>query len=505
VPGDYPTIQEGINVSIDGDIVLVADGTYYENINFIGKAITVASHFLIDGDTAHISNTIINGSQPSHPDSGSVVSFVNGEDTMSVLCGFTITGGKGTFFSGGFDNSNGGGILCSNAGAKIIYNKINENEVIVGGGFSYAYGGGIFACGNSTEYFIIIENNVVSNNYASNYASGGWGAMGGGIYIKMDGRINKNIICGNKTFDLRLYAGGGITVVDYSPDVCNNIIFDNYSNDQGGGMTIAFSDVVLFNNLIFNNKAEGYGGGIEFLGFTNAILINNTIVNNMANGKGGGINLNNEPLVIMNCIFWGNIATADSQLSCNFSNQPNLFWCTIQGGWSGSGNIDLYPEFVDSANGDFHLAENSPCIGAAIDSIEIAGTWYYCPLTDMEGNPRPNPPGSMPDMGAFESSLSVSSIEDYLSQTPNTYLLEQNFPNPFNSVTKIRYSIPQTSIVVIKVYDILGNEIKTLVKEEKSAGTYELNWNAKDLPSGAYFYRLQAGDFVEAKKMLLIK
>ena len=87
----------------------------------------------------------------------------------------------------------------------------------------------------------------------------------------------------------------------------------------------------------------------------------------------------------------------------------------------------------------------------------------------------------------------------------NEFNLSQNYPNPFNSTTKITYSIPQTSNVVIKVFDILGNEIETLVSEEKQTGTYEITWYAEGLPSGVYFYRLQAGSFVETKKMILLK
>ncbi len=79
-----------------GDTVLVAEGTYSENINFKGKAITVASQFILDQDTSHISATIIDGSQHTNPDSGSVVYMISGEDTTSVLTGFTITGGNGT-------------------------------------------------------------------------------------------------------------------------------------------------------------------------------------------------------------------------------------------------------------------------------------------------------------------------------------------------------------------------------------------------------------------------
>ena len=79
---------------------------------------------------------------------------------------------------------------------------------------------------------------------------------------------------------------------------------------------------------------------------------------------------------------------------------------------------------------------------------------------------------------------------------PNNFILAQNYPNPFSPLTKIKYSIPKSSNVVIKVFDILGNEIKTLANEEKQPGTYELTWNAVNLPSGVYFYQLKAGSFI---------
>jgi hypothetical protein len=88
---------------------------------------------------------------------------------------------------------------------------------------------------------------------------------------------------------------------------------------------------------------------------------------------------------------------------------------------------------------------------------------------------------------------------------PSEFSLSQNYPNPFNPSTKIKYSIPQSSNVVIKVFDILGNEIELLANEEKPAGTYELTWSAANLPSGVYFYQLKAGSFLETKKMILLK
>lgn len=97
--------------------------------------------------------------------------------------------------------------------------------------------------------------------------------------------------------------------------------------------------------------------------------------------------------------------------------------------------------------------------------------------------------------------------------SPTKFILEQNYPNPFNPSTSINYSIPFSSFISLRVYNVLGKEIATLVNEEKPAGSYEVNFSAEDLTSGIYFYKLQAGDpesssgqgFVEIKKMVLIK
>jgi hypothetical protein len=92
---------------------------------------------------------------------------------------------------------------------------------------------------------------------------------------------------------------------------------------------------------------------------------------------------------------------------------------------------------------------------------------------------------------------------------PAEYKLEQNYPNPFNPTTKIRYSIANVgsglALTELKVFDILGNEIATLVDEQKEVGYYEVEFAATQLASGVYFYRLQAGNFIQTKKMLLLK
>jgi plastocyanin len=99
----------------------------------------------------------------------------------------------------------------------------------------------------------------------------------------------------------------------------------------------------------------------------------------------------------------------------------------------------------------------------------------------------------------------ISSVSTNNADQPDRFNLEQNYPNPFNPSTKIRYDLPQNSHVSVTVFNILGVEIATLINGEESAGQHEINFNAENLPSGIYLYRIQAGTYVQTKKMSLMK
>jgi hypothetical protein len=92
-----------------------------------------------------------------------------------------------------------------------------------------------------------------------------------------------------------------------------------------------------------------------------------------------------------------------------------------------------------------------------------------------------------------------------VGSVPTKFALHQNYPNPFNPVTVIRYELPNSATVKLQVFDVLGRVVATVVNERKEAGIYEAVFNASGLSSGTYFYRLQAGTFVETKKMMLVK
>jgi hypothetical protein len=274
-------------------------------------------------------------------------------------------------------------------------------------------------------------------------------------------------------------------------------------------------------NCLFTSNQTPAGGSASSIGSgANISFLNCTFSNNSGGAvltlRGDGHSS------LLNNIFWGNY---NSNIIMNAVSDTTP--CTIEINYTdlqfgldsiivndtistvnwGTGNIDSDPLFVNPAGADYHLQQGSPCIGAGIDSIEIAGVWYYSPVADIEGNPRPNPLGSMPDMGAYESPLAspVGIEEDELNNIPKEYALYQNYPNPFNPITTIEFDLPQTSTVTLKIFNILGEEVTTLVSDRLTAGNYNYKWDASNMASGIYLYRLEAGGYVETRKILLMR
>jgi hypothetical protein len=105
----------------------------------------------------------------------------------------------------------------------------------------------------------------------------------------------------------------------------------------------------------------------------------------------------------------------------------------------------------------------------------------------------------------YLDTLNVIGIVNINTNVPDNFSLGQNYPNPFNPQTKIRFQLKNTSYTELKIYDVLGMEVKSLVKESLKPGEYEVSFNAANMPSGVYFYRLNAGEFTETRRMVLVK
>ncbi len=107
--------------------------------------------------------------------------------------------------------------------------------------------------------------------------------------------------------------------------------------------------------------------------------------------------------------------------------------------------------------------------------------------------------------GIFRSVQSVTKVRDFLAATPKEFFLRQNYPNPFNPVTRFDVGVPSFGLVTVKIFDLLGREVTTLVNEELKPGIYNMKWDAGGMPSGAYFYTLYANGQVETRKMVLLR
>ncbi len=503
IPGDYETIQEGIDASADGDTVLVQPGTYLEIINFSGHNIVLGSLFLMTGDTTYISETIIDGNS-----SGPVVTFESGEDRTTILTGFTIRDGYNEWQGGGIYcressptitnnlitsnlSPDGAGIYCHDAGAIMVENVIIGNSTMPIGGA----GGGIMCIGDSTP---VIANNYIGGNQAVN---------GGGIHCDGNAIITGNNIVGNVAVGFEyMGSSGGINCSNSSALIAGNTISNN-SAGWGGGIGCYFSNLTILNNVFNGNEvSSGFepsvGGGI-YCYESSPVLINNSFTGNKADLSGGGIYcaLVSNP-VITNTIFWGDSASYSPEIDFDDSSSPYFTYCDIQGGWAGEGNIDILPLFHDPPNRDYHLMSiacgdpyDSPCIDAGDPSI-------FDYLLDCDwglGELRS-------DMGAFGGQAIPTDIsEENPPSLPIAYGLFQNYPNPFNAATTLSYLLPQSGSVTISIYNLLGQRVATIFEGDQQAGEHTITWNAADFPSGVYFARLEAGGRTENVKMVLLK
>lgn len=392
VPGDQPTIQAGINAAVTGDAVMVDPGTYFENINFNGKAITVSG-------TSGAAATIIDGGNIAP-----VATFSGGETASSVLTRFTLQHGTSTFET----EYMAGGVYINGSSPTISNNIISDNTACGGGG-------GIAIEFGSPR---ILRNTIRNNTQAG--CSGGIG--GGGISVGGAGtaQIIANVISDNAWSSgdgggISLFASGAVTIRD-------NIIMGNSASGvspaaSGGGISMVNdSPALIVQNLIYENTAD-QGAGIYFLvpsGNVGPTLVNNTIANNTVTQQGSAVYASgfDDQVQFFNNLMIGQ--RGQSALVCDgsYSSQPPSvansdafspagmgFDGTCVGLDTQNGNISADPRFVGRRS-NFMLRADSPAIDAGTNSAPLL------PREDLSRQPRivdGNDDGiAVIDMGAYE-------------------------------------------------------------------------------------------------------
>ncbi|MCH8825269.1 MAG: hypothetical protein IH984_17370, partial [Planctomycetes bacterium] len=394
VPADQPTIQSGIDAAVNGDEVVVAQGTYLENINLNGKAITVRSTDPTDPDV--VANTIIDAGG-----SGSVVTCNSGEGSNTVLSGFFITNGLANYgggmsnvgvsptvtyctFQGNFAVENGGG-MHNLTSSPFVFN------CTFSGNTGCDYGGGMHNQGSSPT--------VYSCDFVGNMTTFG---SGGGI-----ANFDSNTTTIGCTFQENFAnGGGGMSVFGSSASIVGCRFVGNIVNYDGSGINCHGSTIDLVNTEMWNNTGGSLGstGATVFSGYDSTVSLTNcTIAHNSGNVTGGLASFESTTTVA-NCIFWDN---TPEQIDHSGSGTTTVSYSDVQGGYSGAGNVDRDPGFVDEVGGDLRLGTCSPGADAGINSAVPKGV-----TTDLDGNPRfvddagiaDSGSGTPPlvDMGAYE-------------------------------------------------------------------------------------------------------
>ncbi|HUT30827.1 MAG TPA: right-handed parallel beta-helix repeat-containing protein [Sedimentisphaerales bacterium] len=377
-PAGYGTIQSAINDANDGDTVVVAAGAYQENINFLGKAITVRS--TDPNDPNVVSETIIDGSNPPDPNCASVVTFNGGEGSNSVLAGFTITGGTGSWLLVSWEykglrwNRCGGGAVCYNMSQPTITKNVFVGNLAGVGGGVYIYGDPVNPNDPSNPPFhlspLITDNTFIENSAVmehgfeppdANYPTldhGDGGAIvafqgcdpvitgnlirnnqaefyGGGMHLRQwsHGLIENNQIMAN---DASL--GGGIHVTyDSSPTIRNNLIERNTAGTFGGGglYVYARSNPTIEQNLVAHNDCFN-GAGMAIYASSAPLIRNNFIVNNK-NGAGIRVRGSAKPVIIHNTIADNSALVYSGGIDCTGNVTPTIENNIISGSGEGYG------------------------------------------------------------------------------------------------------------------------------------------------------------------------
>jgi parallel beta-helix repeat protein len=349
---------------------------------------------------------------------------------------------------------------------------------------------------SADEHGIYVSNSsdrpIIRNNHSFN--NNGCGIhMNGDISQGGDGIISNAVVEGNILHD-NGYGGGSAINMDGVQDskIFNNLIYNNHAT--GIAMFKIDGGDASKNNKVFNNTiiqpSDGRWCVISVDGSTGNTMYNNILINH--HSFRGSIAL--DAASVTGFVSDYNILVNRLSDDDGNSNMSLSQWQSM-GYDSHSMIADTEDQiFVDYPNENYHLLQNAQAVNT--------GTNLVLPTVFKDLDNVPRPQGSEFDIGCYEYS-NVTSVSD--KPVPESFKIFQNYPNPFNPTTRIEFQLANSGFVSLKIFNVLGNEVATLIYEEMSSGKYDFEFTAEELTSGIYFARLQQNSSVQTIKMTLLR
>jgi len=332
-----------------------------------------------------------------------------------------------------------------------------------------------------------------------------------------------NLVISNNDALTNTAGTGSLISVGGALEIANN---DVLTDLDGLDLSSVGGDFIIQGNAALTNldgleSLSSIGGNLQIN--NNALLINLDGLGSLTSVDGNHLNILYNTVLVSFCGLYPLLNTQETiYWNCNNNGANPTVADIIAGGPCPPLPVELI-SFTASTNNsivELHWQTETEVNNYGFEILRCSQNTNWLKIGFLEGYGNSNSPKSysftdkyptggcnfkyklkqIDNDGSYEYSTEIE-----VKLVTNNFNLYQNYPNPFNPETKISYTVPKTSDIVMKVFDILGIEIETLFSEQKQTGTYEITWNAEDLPSGVYFYRIQAGSFVETKKMVLMK
>lgn len=570
-PEEFPTLYDAMNSSADGDTVGVLGGAVLTDIAGIPGGVKIfggysadylsrdplgnpaviqgASHrpavdFLgagpgteLDGFRIESGGGSVQTGVPGEARCGGGLLILNASPTLRNL---TVTGnavGSPTQLGAG------GGVMLSNSTALLENVAVTGNTAIYGGGL-YAYnsaptligcsfssntmswdnalnpprGGGVYAVDSDLDMTdCVVQDNTEVERGGGIYLE----PSGGTVSLTMSGGeisgntirdkgagvfqttgtadLDRVLIQGNvRSASASLAYGGGLQFENVTVTADSLTMLDNTAQVGAAVSVVGCPDVEFTNSVLAGNAADFVGGGFYLQDCPQVDLIGNTVVDNAGTGSGaGGVYLINSTLTMANDLVahntgGGSLAGGVHVATGSLTATCNVTWNNTGGDWGGvtdptgsNGNVAADPYLCDVPGRDFSLGTTSPC-----DPAHSGG----CGL-----------------IGAVGETCAISALDDDLpGGVPTAFRVEQNFPNPFNPQTTIRFALPEGGPTRVTVFDVRGRRVATLLDRDLPAQVHETVWDGRDdrdrqVSTGIYFYRVASGEHRFVGRMALVK